>query len=183
LPRPLTILDVGGTVDFWRDSLLGLQSSLTVFNIFEQTPIPGVSVLVGDACDLSRFGDKSFDIVFSNPVIGHVGGWNRQQQMAREVRRVGRRYFVQTPNQGFPVDWRTLMPFFHWLSPTAQAWCFQRFPVGRYQRAASPSEALHWATRVRNLSRLEVIELFPAAELVSERVGGFTKSFILHHGF
>ena len=183
LPRPFTMLDVGGTVEFWQDTVAHLGCTLTVINIFEQQPVAGIKVLVGDACDLSQFGDKSFDVVFSNSVIGHVGGWERQQQMAREVRRVGRRYFVQTPNQGFPVDWRTLMPFFHWLSPAAQAWCFQKFPVGRYRRAQTREEAWHLATRVRNLNRREVAALFPSATVQSERAAGFTKSFIVHHGF
>lgn len=183
LPRPFTLLDVGGTVEFWQDNVAALGCELTVINIFEQRPVAGIKVLVGDACDLSRFGDKSFDVVFSNSVIGHVGGWEQQQKMAREVRRVGRRYFLQTPNQGFPVDWRTLMPFFHWLSPTAQAWWFQKIPVGRYRRAKTREEAMHLATRVRNLNRREMLTMFPDATLVPERVGGFTKSFIVHHGF
>lgn len=183
LPRPFTLLDVGGTVEFWQDVVAQLGCELTVINIFEQRPAAGITVLLGDACDLSRFGDKSFDVVFSNSVIGHVGGWEQQQKMAREVRRVGRRYFLQTPNQGFPVDWRTLMPFFHWLSPAAQAWWFQKIPVGRYRRAKSREEALHLATRVRNLNRHEMLTMFPDATLVPERVAGFTKSFIVHHGF
>lgn len=183
LPRPFTLLDVGGTVEFWQDVVAQLGCELTVINIFEQRPAAGITVLLGDACDLSRFGDKSFDVVFSNSVIGHVGGWEQQQKMAREVRRVGRRYFLQTPNQGFPVDWRTLMPFFHWLSPAAQAWWFQKIPVGRYRRAKTREEAIHLATRVRNLNRSEMLTMFPDATLVPERVGGFTKSFIVHHGF
>lgn len=183
LPRPFTMLDVGGTVEFWQDNVAALGCDLTVINIFEQPAKAGIKVLLGDACDLSRFADKSFDVVFSNSVIGHVGGWEQQQKMAREVRRVGRRCFLQTPNQGFPVDWRTLMPFFHWLSPAAQAWWFQKIRVGRYQRAKTRDEAWHLATRVRNLNRREMLTMFPDATLVPERVAGFTKSFIVHHGF
>jgi hypothetical protein len=177
------MLDVGGTVEFWKDSAERCGAILTVINIFEQQPVAGIRVLIGDACDLSRFADKSFEVVFSNSVIGHVGGWEQQQKMAREVRRIGRRYYVQTPNRRFPVDWRTLMPFFHWLSPEAQAWWFQKVPVGRYSRAKSRDEAWHLATRVRNLNRRELLTLFPEATLVSERVAGFAKSSVVHHGY
>jgi len=157
--------------------------ALTLINVMEQQPLPTVKVIVGDACDLGRFADRSFDIVFSNSVLGHVGGWERQKQMAGEIRRVGQRYFVQTPNQRFPIDWRTLVPFFHWLSPSVQSWWLQTIPIGRYGRAANADEAMILATRVRNLVSREVQELFPEAEVLRERVLGFTKSFIAFHGF
>lgn len=181
--RPARILDLGGTMDFWQRQPKPEGFSITVLNVFEQSPVAGVEVVLGDACDLGRYPDKFFDVVFSNSVIGHVGDWERQQQMAREIRRVARRYFVQTPNQDFPVDWRTLVPFFHWLSPQAQAWWFQRVPVGRYRRVQDAAEAFHLASRVRNLNRAEVQELFPEAKIFEERVAGLVKSFIIHHGF
>ena len=182
VPRPAKLLDVGGTLEFWRENTPN-GVSLTLVNVFEQEPLEGVTLIVGDACDLTQFSDKSFDMVFSNSVLGHVGGWQRQQQMASEIRRVGCRYFVQTPNQGFPVDWRTLMPFFHWLSPPAQAWCLRRFRVGRYRRTVNTDKAMNLATRVRNVNRREIGELFPEGKIISERVMGFTKSFMVHHGF
>lgn len=182
LPRPAKLLDVGGTTQFWRD-LCPDGFSLTILNLFEQEPLAGAEVVIGDGCDLSAFGSKQFDVVFSNSVLGHVGGWERQQQMAREIRRVGQRYFVQTPNQNFPVDWRTLVPFFHWLPAETQAWCLQRSRVGRYARAKSAEQARHLATRVRNLNRAEIRVLFPDGVIVSERAFVLTKSFMVHHGF
>ena len=156
---------------------------MTVVNVFDQKPFEGVEVVIGDATSLAGFANNSFDIVFSNSVLGHVGGWARQQQMAAEVRRVGRRYFVQTPNHRFPLDWRTMVPFFHWLAPSMQAWFFQRIRVGRYQRVHDPAAAAELAVRVRNITRSELRTLFPEATIVSERVCGLTKSFMVHHGF
>ena len=102
---------------------------------------------------------------------------------AREVRRVGKTYFVQTPNRRFILDWRTLVPFFHLLPPALQAWCFQRFRVGMYPRFKNGAEALHQANRIRDLTASELKVLFPGATIARERVLGLTKSFSLHSGF
>jgi SAM-dependent methyltransferase len=182
VPRPARVLDVGGTPSFWRGRIPD-GFSLTLLNLVAELPLEGLRVITGDGCDLSRFQNNAFDIVFSNSVLGHVGDWERQQQMAREIRRVGRRYFLQTPNQRFPLDWRTLVPCFHWLPPSVQAWCFQRMPVGRYSRVHDADLALHLAARIRNITRLELEKLFPEGTIVSERICGLTKSFMVHHGF
>jgi hypothetical protein len=79
------------------------------------------------------------------------------------------------------VDWRTLVPFFHFLPATAQAWCFSHLPVGTYKRSVSHEEARQWATRIRNIRRSEVSQLFPGARVIDERVFGFTKSFMIHN--
>jgi Methyltransferase domain len=41
------------------------------------------SFVIDDACDLP-FLDRSFDIVFSNSAIEHVGTWQRQIAFARK---------------------------------------------------------------------------------------------------
>ena len=56
----------------------------------------GFHALVADGCCLP-FGDKSFDIVFSNAVIEHLAAED-QKRMAKEISRVGRSWFVTTPN-------------------------------------------------------------------------------------
>jgi hypothetical protein len=180
--KPAQILDVGGTVEFWKGQVPP-GMSVTVVNLFEQAGAEGIRTLVGDGCNLQQFAENSFDITFSNSVLFLVGSAERQELMAKEIRRVGRRYFVQTANRNFFLDWRTLVPFFHWLSPGVQAWCFQRMAVGRYKRAASPEVAWDWATRVRDLTRRQLRQLFPEGTIKAERVLGLTKSFMVHHGF
>jgi Methyltransferase domain len=180
ISKPLTLLDVGGTVGFWREHMMaGVQ--ITVLNVFEQASTNQINVLVGDGCDLSAFGRYSYDVVFSNSALAFVGSWQRQRALAREIRRVGQRYFVQTPNQNFFVDWRTLVPFFHWLEPTRQAWFLERMRVGRY-RKMSKAEAYGLATRVRDLTQSEMHTLFPEATIVAERLIGMTKSFVAYYG-
>ena len=183
LPKPISVLDVGGTTDYW--ATVGLPPEvfrrIVLLNTFEQaTKGPFVSV-IADARDLSQYSEAQFDLVFSNSVIGHVGGFDDQLRMAREVMRVGKHFFLQTPNHGFPIDWRTLVPFFHFLPVNAQAWCFERFPVGKYRRSRDRSEAFHLAARVRNIRRRDIHTLFPNANVEVERVLGFPKSFMIHN--
>jgi hypothetical protein len=50
------------------------------------------------------FEDDSFDLVYANAVIEHVGGASEQQRFVDEVSRVGRRWIVTTPNRTFPIE-------------------------------------------------------------------------------
>jgi SAM-dependent methyltransferase len=75
---------------------------------------PDIRYVQGDACALP-FDDGAFDIVFSNAVIEHVGGRERQRQLVSEAIRVGRRVFITTPNRRFPVEVHTRLPVVHWL--------------------------------------------------------------------
>jgi SAM-dependent methyltransferase len=61
------------------------------------------------------FPDDSFDIVWSNAVVEHVGTRDDQLQFLREIRRVGGRIFVTTPNRYFPVEVHTRTPLLHFL--------------------------------------------------------------------
>lgn len=62
------------------------------------------------------FLDKSFDIVFSNAVLEHVGGQIQRTAFVKEVARVGRRMFLSVPNRWFPIEHHTAIPFLHWNS-------------------------------------------------------------------
>ena len=83
---------------------------------------PRIEYVQGDACALP-FADGQFDVVFSNAVIEHVGGRERQRRFVSEAIRVGRRVFLTTPNRRFPIEVHTRLPFVHWLpdaiSPSA----------------------------------------------------------------
>jgi hypothetical protein len=75
----------------------------------------GLSFVQSSALEMP-FPDNSFDLVFSNAVIEHVGKRENQQQFLRECARVARRFvFITTPNRYHPVEFHTVLPFIHWL--------------------------------------------------------------------
>jgi SAM-dependent methyltransferase len=124
-----TVLDVGAdelgfgegdgcaTMNFFEElypwperiTALGLQDGIGF-----RARYPRIPYVQGDACALP-FEDGAFDIVFSNAVIEHLGGRDRQRQFVSEAIRVGRRVFITTPNRRFPIEVHTRLPLVHWL--------------------------------------------------------------------
>lgn len=186
LERPLEILDVGGTQAHWKKvdhQALG-EVQFILFNIRHQAGVTTpFSAVQGDGRDLSRYDDDQFELVYSNSVINMLGNHADQERMAREIQRVGKRFFVQTPNHTFPLDWRTLVPFFHFLPKGFQAWCLRQFPVGIHKRVPDREKAHQAVNEVRDLRHEELMALFPGATIEKERVWGMTKSFMVYGGF
>ena len=186
LDRPLEILDVGGTQAHWSKvdyQTLG-DVKFILYNILPlTTATPPFCFVEGDGRDLSRYGDRKFELVYSNSVINMLGNYNDQERMAKEIRRVGKRYFVQTPNHAFPLDWRTMVPCFHFLPKKFQAWCLRQFPVGIHKRVPDREKSLRVVNTVRDLRYEELRALFPGATVARERVWGMTKSFMIYGDF
>jgi hypothetical protein len=184
--RPITILDVGGTYAYWKAidyKTLG-EVEFVLLNLFPQENLPpAFSAVVGNGKNLEPYSDDQFDVVFSNSVINMMGCFRGQEQLAKEIRRVGQRYFVQTPNQRFLMDWRTMIPFFHFLPANFQAWFFRRLSLGHCPRVRDHAKSLEMAKAVRNLTRRELTILFPGGNIIPERVFGMIKSFMVHDGF
>jgi hypothetical protein len=168
------IVDVGGLRRYWNimpDGFLAEHRvEVTLVNPVrqERQEADGFHFVHGDGCDLSMFDDGSFDIAHSNSVIEHVGGWDRVQRFAAEMRRVAPRYFVQTPNFWFPVEPHFMTPFFHWLPRPTRIWLMMRFALGPWPRAASIDAATRTEEEVRLLNRKMLSCLFPDAEIVTE---------------
>ncbi|HSC27720.1 MAG TPA: class I SAM-dependent methyltransferase [Vicinamibacterales bacterium] len=185
VPGHVRILDVGGTPDFWR--VIGLSRpnvSVTLLNRTAAAADSGpIHSVVGDARDMREFADGQFDVVFSNSVIEHLGTYRDQQAMASEVRRIGTRYFVQTPNRHFPIEPHFLLPGFQFLPVSLRAGLLARRDVGWYKRADTYEAALKEVTAIRLLSGTEFRRLFPEGRLYKERLFGLTKSFTIYHGW
>jgi len=184
--KPIRILDIGGTREFWERRGWSERQDvhITLLNLFAQdSNSPNFRTTVGDATDLSRFDSGSFDVVFSNSVIEHLFSWNRQLAMAAEVERVGRRYWVQTPNYWFPMEPHFHIPGWQWLPLTIRkAWIRRRRCGGRgpYPDAEAAERCVR---EVRLLTQRELRMAFPRGTLIAEGFFGLTKSFVVAGGF
>lgn len=185
LSRPLHILDLGGTTDYWehggwagRDDV-----NVTLVNLTpEQQRYENILPVLGDACDLSAHADASVDLVFSNSMIEHLFSAERQATMASEVRRVACAYWIQTPNYWFPVEPHFLRIGWQWRPVETRIRALQRGAVGQIGRCPDRYVAERHVREVRLLRRGDLEQLFPEATLVAERVGGLVKSWTAVNG-
>ncbi len=179
------ILDVGGGPAIWRWIPEPQRPQIVYLNMpraAEAVDVPG-TVIFGDACRLP-LADRSFDIVFSNSVIEHVGDIAAQQHFANEVRRVGSAYWIQTPNYFFPIEQHLWTPCIHWLPALWQRILVPRFTlwglVTRADKAQRDFFFRHFLEDVRLLRKSELHRLFPDATIESERLAGLTKSWFIY---
>lgn len=176
LARPVRILDIGGTPDYWRalPALYGLRNvEITIVNLGSQEfDESNLKVRHGDARSLD-FPDAAFEVVHSNSVIEHVGHWPDMVAMAAEVRRLAPTYFVQTPNYWFPLEPHYRLPLVQFLPERQRAsliHVLRRNPTSR--------SALEIVRQTRLLSARQMRRLFPDARIERERFAGLTKSLI-----
>lgn len=184
LPRPIRLLDVGGTEEYWTQMGFGQDDGLeiTLLNL-EPRPAGKYRQVIGDARDMSCFADHEFDVVFSNSVVEHVGTWADQLNMAREIRRVAKRYYVQTPNRYFPIEPHFLFPLFQFFPSFLRVGLHSNFTLGWMERARSRAEARKNVESIRLLSTAQMKRLFPDADVYSEKFFGLTKSITAYGGW
>jgi hypothetical protein len=174
-----TVLDVGGYHGFWRD--LPLQPLITLVNIDDPPPSeelpPNFTFVSGDDRSLP-FQAQSFDIVFSNSVIEHVGTYEDQRRFAQEVRRVGRSSWVQTPNRSFVIEPHFIGPHVPGLPREWQRWLFRFCSVRGWLRHRDHADFDELFDQVRLLSHREMQTFFPDCDILREKLLGLTKSFV-----
>lgn len=170
------VLDVGGYAFNW--SLLSTLPRLTILNLaVPDERAPGITWLAGDGQYLP-FRDKAFDIVYSNSVIEHLGSLERQRLLAAECRRVGCRYYVQTPNRRFPIEPHVMTLFLHWLPRRRQMRLLRYFSVWGLLTRPTWQRREELLNEIRLLDEAELRQLFPDAEIWHENVLGLTKSLM-----
>lgn len=185
LERPVHILDIGGTESYWKSMELnaGDQVFITLLNLTQNdVSLPNVTSIAGDARAMIA-KDASFDVVFSNSVIEHVGIYQDQLQMAKEVRRVGKRYFIQTPNKYFPLEPHFLFPLFQFLPINIRVLMLQNFKLGWFSKTPDKVKAREIVEGIRLLGKREFMALFPNAAIYEEKILGMTKSFVAYGGW
>lgn len=182
-PKPEeTILDVGVSAFFGRSTnFLELwypyPEKITAlshddpgeFAKFKEL-FPKIKLIFGDAKNLD-FPDNSFDIVFSNAVVEHVGNRNEQRKLIQELIRVGKRTFITTPNYYFPLESHTLIPIVHYFPVTIRFWIYRKLGKGI------------WADfdYLNLLTPKQLLSLFPSkisVKLLKQRIFGIPYSLI-----
>ncbi|HWX53027.1 MAG TPA: methyltransferase domain-containing protein [Verrucomicrobiae bacterium] len=164
-----TILDVGGEHYTWQ--IIGRSDGITLLNLFNPDKTDGFHYMRGSGLDLP-FPDKSFDLAFSNSVIEHVGSEENQFQFAREMMRVGRKVYCQTPSRLFPVDPHLTTPFLHWLPVSLLRPAFLRYFTLNGWLWRKP-----YAYDVTWISKSKLLKMFPGCRVRTERFLGIPKSF------
>ena len=133
LPRPLRIIDVGGTTRYWeqrgwagRDDV-----SITLVNL-EAEPQRYENILstAGDATNLSEHADDSFDIAFSNSVIEHLFTLDSAAADGGRDPARGARVLGADAELLVPVEPHFLVPAWHWLPEDARVAILRRRGVG-----------------------------------------------------
>jgi len=174
-----TILDVGGSEQIWIGS--GFEKNVTLLNIEFKYYSKPFKYIKCDATDMSVIPDKSYDIVFSNSVIEHVGNEKRQRAFANEIERVAKTYWIQTPNKYFPIEPHFVFPFFQFLPQkiktiVALKWKFSHFKINN---DTSEKLILLELSKIKLLSLSEIKELFPGSRIIKEKYFGLRKSLIV----
>lgn len=133
------------------------------------------------------FADGEFDIVYCSSVIEHVtvpksevwkikgerafrrAAWEHQKRFAAEIRRVGKSFFVQTPNRRFFIESHSWLPLAGFL-PRPLFLKVLRVSNQFWIKGAPPDFNL--------LDRSQMAELFPDAQIVLEKKFGLVKSIM-----
>lgn len=183
--QEIRILDVGGTDYFWKNSkILDLSGvRITLLNIYpERVTHPHINSIVGDATNMKEFPDNGFDLVFSNSVIEHLYTFENQKKMASEIARVGKRYFIQTPNKYFPIEAHYALPFAQYLPKTFLFFLLTKTKISR-MITWDKDVARQYLDEIRLLNEKEMRQLFPEARILKETTLGLMKSLTAHNLF
>ncbi len=178
LPKPIKILDVGGTQQYWvnRGFHDNKDYHITLLNLHkEAADYENIESIAGDATDLSQYTDDSFDIVYSNSVIEHLFTYENQVKMAKEVQRVGKHHYIQTPNKHFPIEPHFLLPFFQFFPTGLKLFILTKTKLSRGKKSTQDT-AKSKIAEIQLLSKKDMKKLFPESKFYKEKFLGLTKS-------
>jgi len=172
------MLDVGAEVNPYGDSDLQLidsypwKSNVSAVNLSPEQVFcikkqyPEIDARVCDACTLP-WPDKYFDAIYSNAVIEHVGDFQNQKKMTAEIMRVGKRWFVATPNRWYPFEFHLRLPLVTWLPGHSYLW------IGRLMRYSHVRQKYVFCVKccgIRLMTAKELQSCFPGSKIIKQRV-------------
>ncbi|QUQ66354.1 class I SAM-dependent methyltransferase [Kutzneria sp. CA-103260] len=173
----MRVLDLGGLPDFWRKSAVRPAHVTTVNLSSADADEPWLNHIVGDACEPAGLAGTEFDLVVSNSLLEHVGGYARRRQLADVIHSYAKRHWVQTPYRYFPIEPHWAFPGLQFLPVSARAAAIRVWPLGHAKAegwAASADAVL--ATELLSLTEMRL--LFPDSDIWHEKAAGLTKSLV-----
>jgi SAM-dependent methyltransferase len=184
--KEMKILDIGAEIsptnEFivkfidnypWKNNMSAINLSSEHISLIQQY-YPEIDARVGDACDLP-WEDKHFDIVYSNAVIEHLGNFEKQKQMAAEIIRVGKSWFVTTPNRWYPFEFHMRLPFVTWL-PRNGYIRFGRIISYNHVKRKYVTGIKH--DNLRLMTAKELNHCFPTSRVIKQRVTFMAETLI-----
>lgn len=175
----MKVLDLGGTMTWWERAPVRPRHVTIVNLVACEEEAPWLTSVVGDACHADDLvAGRSFDLVFSNSLIEHVGGHSARCALSRVIRSLAPRYVVQAPYRYFPLE-----P--HWVFPGMQ---FLPLPIGRriaprwplgHTRGWDEPLARNEVMSTELIGATEMRTYFPDGRLHWERFLGLPKSMIV----
>ncbi|HUK90864.1 MAG TPA: methyltransferase domain-containing protein [Blastocatellia bacterium] len=174
-----TIIDVGGSPAFWRNS--PVKSKITVVNTHVPTlktsDRDGFELIVGDARSLP-FEDNTFDIGFSNSVIEHLFTREDQRLAAREIQRVSKHIWVQTPARWFPIETHLKTPLVHYLPVSVQRRLIRNFTVWGWLSRPQKEDVDLFLSEIKLLTYKDMKSMFADCKIFKEHFMLMTKSYV-----
>ena len=109
---------MGGEPEFWKTVNSGYELHCINLDKIEFNADDyqvNLRTSAGDCCELTEEEDDSYDLVYSNSVIEHVGDFERQKQFADNALRLGQKLWVQSPAKCFQIEPHWYAFFIHWF--------------------------------------------------------------------
>jgi len=188
------VLDLGGNTGRRMKSLFPNRTEgIYIADISEKAldvakNLYGFETILLDESGKIPYDDKYFDFVFCNSVIEHVTvdkaevynitsnkifkqkSLSRQRILAEEIKRVSKKYFIQTPNKHFIIESHLWFPSVYLYLPRKMQIKLISFLNKYWIKRSSPDFSL--------LTFKDLKKLFSEAKIIREKSLFLTKSLV-----